>query len=78
MSFDTTCRRLAEIFPEDFASWLLGYRVPLTELSLTFPRKSGHSRRVDKEGECSDESKTPQSIYRRAKGRSSPHRQSIR
>lgn len=29
------CRRLAEIFPEDFASWLLGYRVPLTELSPT-------------------------------------------
>ncbi|NDJ17467.1 DUF4351 domain-containing protein [Myxacorys almedinensis] len=35
MSFDTTCRRLTEIFPEDFASWLLGYRVPLTELSPT-------------------------------------------
>ncbi|MGG6270035.1 Rpn family recombination-promoting nuclease/putative transposase [Leptolyngbya sp. AN03gr2] len=35
MSFDTTCRRLAEQFPEDFASWLLGYRVPLTELSPT-------------------------------------------
>jgi predicted transposase/invertase (TIGR01784 family) len=35
MSFDTTCRRLAEIFPEDFASWLLGERVFLTELSPT-------------------------------------------
>jgi predicted transposase/invertase (TIGR01784 family) len=35
MSFDTTCRRLAEQFPEDFASWLLGYRVALTELSPT-------------------------------------------
>jgi predicted transposase/invertase (TIGR01784 family) len=35
MSFDTTCRRLAEIFPEDFASWLLGERISLTELSPT-------------------------------------------
>jgi predicted transposase/invertase (TIGR01784 family) len=35
MSFDTTCRRLAEIFPEDFASWLLGDRIALTELSPT-------------------------------------------
>jgi predicted transposase/invertase (TIGR01784 family) len=35
MSFDTTCRRLAEIFPEDFASWLLGERIFLTELSPT-------------------------------------------
>ena len=35
MSFDTTCRRLAEIFPEDFASWLLGERIALTELSPT-------------------------------------------
>jgi predicted transposase YdaD len=35
MSFDSTCRRLAEQFSEDFASWLLGYRVPLTELSPT-------------------------------------------
>jgi predicted transposase/invertase (TIGR01784 family) len=35
MSFDTTCRRLAELFPEDFASWLLGRRVALTELQPT-------------------------------------------
>jgi predicted transposase/invertase (TIGR01784 family) len=35
MSFDTTCRRLAEMFPEDFASWLLGRRVTLTELRPT-------------------------------------------
>jgi predicted transposase/invertase (TIGR01784 family) len=35
MSFDSTCRRLAEIFPEDFASWLLGKRIALTELSPT-------------------------------------------
>jgi predicted transposase/invertase (TIGR01784 family) len=35
MSFDTTCRRLAEIFPEDFASWLLGRSIELTELSPT-------------------------------------------
>jgi predicted transposase/invertase (TIGR01784 family) len=35
MSFDTTCRRLAEIFSEDFASWLLGERISLTELSPT-------------------------------------------
>ena len=35
MTFDTTCRRLAEIFPRDFASWLLGRPVDLTELSPT-------------------------------------------
>lgn len=35
MSFDATCKRLAEIFPQDFASWLLGYPVALTELSPT-------------------------------------------
>jgi predicted transposase YdaD len=35
MSFDTTCRRLAKIFPQDFARWLLGYPVPLTELKPT-------------------------------------------
>jgi predicted transposase/invertase (TIGR01784 family) len=35
MSFDSTCRRLAEMFPEDFASWLLGRRIILTELKPT-------------------------------------------
>jgi predicted transposase/invertase (TIGR01784 family) len=35
MSFDSTCRRLAEMFPEDFASWLLGRRITLTELKPT-------------------------------------------
>ncbi len=35
MSFDSTCRRLAEIFPQDFASWLLGRTIDLTELSPT-------------------------------------------
>jgi predicted transposase/invertase (TIGR01784 family) len=35
MSFDSTCRRLAEIFPEDFASWILGRSIELTELSPT-------------------------------------------
>jgi predicted transposase/invertase (TIGR01784 family) len=35
MSFDNTCRRLAELFPEDFASWLLGRRITLTELTPT-------------------------------------------
>lgn len=35
MSFDTTCKRLAEIFPQDFASWLFGYPIALTELSPT-------------------------------------------
>jgi Nucleotidyl transferase AbiEii toxin, Type IV TA system len=34
--------------------------------TLTFPRKSGHSRRVDKLGECSDDEKTTQAIHRRA------------
>jgi predicted transposase/invertase (TIGR01784 family) len=35
MSFDNTCRRLAEQFPEDFASWLLGRPIPLTVLDPT-------------------------------------------
>ena len=35
MSFDSTCRRLAEMFPEDFSSWLLGRRITLTELQPT-------------------------------------------
>ena len=35
MSFDTTCRRLAEIFPQDFASWIFGRPIELTELSPT-------------------------------------------
>jgi hypothetical protein len=34
---------------------------------VTLPRKSGHSRRVDNRGECSDDPKTAQDIYRRAK-----------
>jgi predicted transposase/invertase (TIGR01784 family) len=39
MSFDSTCRRLAEQFPEDFASWLLDRPIDMavldpTELSL--------------------------------------------
>jgi DNA-binding CsgD family transcriptional regulator len=40
---------------------------PPCDRPLTFPRKSGHSRRVDNQGECSDDSKTTQDIYRRAK-----------
>ncbi len=35
MSFDNTCRRLAELFPSDFASWVLGRKVTYTELSPT-------------------------------------------
>jgi predicted transposase YdaD len=35
MSFDNTCRRLAEQFPADFATWLLGYPVALTVLQPT-------------------------------------------
>jgi predicted transposase/invertase (TIGR01784 family) len=35
MSFDNTCRRLAEKFPQDFASWLLGIPMPLTVLQPT-------------------------------------------
>jgi predicted transposase YdaD len=30
MSFDSTCRRLAEMFPADFATWLLGRPIALT------------------------------------------------
>lgn len=35
MSFDSTCRRLAEQFPQDFASWILGKQVSLTILDPT-------------------------------------------
>jgi predicted transposase/invertase (TIGR01784 family) len=35
MSFDSTCRRLAELFSKDFASWLLGRSIELTELQPT-------------------------------------------
>jgi predicted transposase/invertase (TIGR01784 family) len=35
MSFDSTCRRLAEQFPQDFAHWLLGKSVNLTILEPT-------------------------------------------
>jgi predicted transposase/invertase (TIGR01784 family) len=35
MSFDSTCRRLAEKFPEDFASWLLGRPIASTILQPT-------------------------------------------
>ncbi len=30
--FDNTCKFLAETFPTDFASWILGEPIPLTEL----------------------------------------------
>jgi predicted transposase/invertase (TIGR01784 family) len=30
--FDNTCKFLAETFPADFASWILGEPIPLTEL----------------------------------------------
>jgi len=32
MSYDNTCKFLAENFPTDFASWLLGKPIPLTKL----------------------------------------------
>lgn len=35
MSFDSNCRRLAEQFPQDFTSWLLGREVALTILEPT-------------------------------------------
>jgi predicted transposase/invertase (TIGR01784 family) len=35
MSFDNTCRRLAEQFPQDFATWLLGEPVDFTVLQPT-------------------------------------------
>jgi Ferritin-like len=35
---------------------------------VTLPRKSGHSRRVDNRGECSNDTKTTQDLYRRAEG----------
>ncbi len=35
MSFDSTCRRVAEMFPGDFATWLLGRPIAFTELSPT-------------------------------------------
>ncbi|CAN1211491.1 DUF4351 domain-containing protein [Tumidithrix helvetica PCC 7403] len=33
--FDNICKFLAENFPQDFASWLIGEPIPLTELSPT-------------------------------------------
>jgi predicted transposase/invertase (TIGR01784 family) len=30
--YDNTCKYLAETFPSDFASWLLGKAIPLTKL----------------------------------------------
>jgi predicted transposase/invertase (TIGR01784 family) len=30
--YDNTCKFLAETFPVDFASWLLGKPIPLTKL----------------------------------------------
>ena len=35
MSFDSTCRRLAEQFPQDFASWILKRPIELTVLDPT-------------------------------------------
>jgi predicted transposase/invertase (TIGR01784 family) len=35
MSYDSTCKFLAETFPTNFASWLLGEPVPLTKLEPT-------------------------------------------
>jgi predicted transposase/invertase (TIGR01784 family) len=35
MSFDSTCRRLAEQFPEDFATWLMGRPIEFTVLDPT-------------------------------------------
>jgi hypothetical protein len=34
MSFDSTCPRLAEMFPANFAIWLLGRPIAFTELSI--------------------------------------------
>ncbi len=33
--FDPTCKFLAESFPADFATWLLGQPIALTKLSPT-------------------------------------------
>ena len=33
--YDNTCKFLAENFPEDFASWLLGKSIPLTKLETS-------------------------------------------
>lgn len=35
MSFDSTCKYLAEKFPQDFATWLLGQSITLTKLEPT-------------------------------------------
>ena len=51
--------------------------IETTPQALTLPRKSGHSRRVDTEGECSDDSKTAKDIYRRAKSRGCRQRSAI-
>ena len=42
------------------------YHRVLSRAVVIFPQKSGHSRRVDNRGECSDDAKTTQDIHRRA------------
>ena len=33
--YDNTCKYLAERFPEDLASWLIGERITLTQMNPT-------------------------------------------
>jgi energy-coupling factor transporter ATP-binding protein EcfA2 len=52
---------------------------PLIDLlKVTLSRKNGHSARVENTGECSNDKKSTQAIYSRAKGRSSSNRKTIR
>jgi integrase/recombinase XerD len=45
-----------------------GIYFAVERIGVTLPRKSGHSRRVDNRGECSNDTKTTQDLYRRAEG----------
>jgi hypothetical protein len=56
---------------------LLLKAIALQRRRLTLPRKSGHSRRVDTKGECSDDSKTAKDIYSRAESGGRWHSQAI-
>lgn len=45
MGFDNVCKRLAELFPQDFAAWLLGE--PVTHIEVLKTELSGEAIRAD-------------------------------
>jgi predicted transposase YdaD len=46
MSFDSTCRRLAEQFPQDFVSWLLGKTLRTGQQSQSVSTKTAAKGRT--------------------------------